>query len=400
MKKVLFISYYFPPALSVESTMAANLTQYLPEFGWEPIVLSAHVPGLVGTTVPTGIDIVRVPSRPGWRWRLLNHFKLVPDDMAGWQPAANRAAQKALQHYPVSAVVSRSNPITSHLVARQLKARHPELPWIALWGDPWTQNPYARYSLAIQRNYHLGIERDLMSAADKVALTTPQTQRLIDGLHKAAGKTGVLPNTYNPDDAEYWQAHTPPPSGPFVLTYTGSLYGLRSPKPLFRAIAQLQAERPRLSDELRVQLVGPLPQFVGLINRYGVSSVVKLVGQVPRAQALSLAAQSHALLIIDAPSMGESIFMPAKLADYLISGKPILAITPAGATADVIAATQTGITASPTDVVGIKSALAKYISQHQAGLLTISPNVSEIERYSARQAAGQLAQWLNDLSEH
>ncbi len=406
MKNVIFISYYFPPIHSVESTMALNSVKYLPDFGWTPIVITAEQASKRGidletiNNIPSNIIVHRTYSREGIIFRILNRLKLIPDDVIGWLPFALKTSRIAFKNKPIRAIISRAYPITSHIVAQQLKSSIAQnLPWIVLFSDPWTQNPYVSYPNVWTKRHHEAIERRILSTADKIVVTTKQTKKLLTDKYDINDKVVVLPNTYDSTELDDQLRHveSEPKWSRFTIVYTGNFYGLRSPEPLFKAIRLLINRRPELTDQIQVRLVGSIGPFKHLIMRYKLRSVVQLINLLPRKEMFKEVARSDILLLIDAPSRQDSIFLPAKLIEYIKSQKPIIGITPPGASADVIYQTKTGKVVSPVDISAITQAISDYYDLYKKSNLRIYPDWSEIEKYSASQYAHSLSQLLDSL---
>ncbi|MBU1082993.1 glycosyltransferase family 4 protein [Patescibacteria group bacterium] len=399
MKKVLFISYFFPPIYSVESTMALNTIKYLTQYGWEPLTVASNHSrefGIDSSTivaVSAGLNITRADSTENFISRFLNWLGIVPDAMFGWRTGATAVARELLAQHKIEAIISRANPITSHLIALTIKRIHPELPWVVLFGDPWTQNPYVKYRWPWIKPYREKIERQILNTADTVIVTTELTKQLIISKYGLAHKIHVLPNTYDPSEFVHLKTRSGT-SSPVVLTYAGNFYGLRSPEPLLKALKILREQDVNIIEHLKIQFVGSLAKFINLIDQHQVGDLVKIIGQLPRARTLEVLAQSDGFISIDAGWPVPSIFLPAKLMDYLALNKPILAITPDGEVDQLIRATRTGLVASPDDPVAIANALRR-IYQHQ---VIVNPDMLAIERYSAVSYARNLAKLLEALT--
>lgn len=407
MKQALFISYFFPPIYSVESTMALNSVKYLNRFGWEPIVLTATASKEFGADIsgrqllPKELRIVRTPSWENWWSRGLNWLGLVPDAMFGWQKSAIRTSRIIRQRYQLSAIISRANPITSHLIAEVIYHRFKQkTPWIVLFGDPWTQNPYVVYRWPWVKPYREWIEQRIVKKADAIVVTTDLTKELLASKYGQAEKIHVLPNTYDPAEfANLITANLIQPTTTMAITHAGNFYGLRSPESLFMALQLVKREWPEIATNIKVRLIGSLGKFGSLVQQYQLADLIEVVGILPRQQTLQELAQSQVLLSIDAAQPAPSIFLPGKLVDYLALGKPILALTPTGTVTNIMFATQAGLVADPTDPMAIASAIKQLYQKFQTGNLSVQPNLKTIEQYSAPCCAEKLAGLLNQLVE-
>lgn len=403
-EKCLFVSYFFPPIHSVESTMAINSVKYLPEYGWEPIILSSRISKEFGVDNSgehhqSQFSILRTGSWDNLFTRLFNKLGLIPDAMYGWLPFAMKASQ-SIDFSQVKVIISRSNPITSHLVAKNILRLMPKrVPWIAMFGDLWTQNPYIDFLPRRVIRYRDKIELDIMQNADLVIVTTELSKKLLVAKYGRENKIHVLPNTFDPAEFVPYSlsATSADRNQPMVMSYAGNFYGLRSPEPILKAMRWL-IDQNKLSDRsIELRLIGSLGGFQHLIDKYNLSSCVKVLGKLPRMQAINQLSQSDVLVLIDAPSKEESIFLPTKLVEYLALGKPILGITPSGESAKLIIQSKTGSVADPEDTEAIAAIIGDYYRSYQQGTLKIVPDIDVIRKYRADNYGHELSQLLHQL---
>ncbi|HCR42003.1 TPA: hypothetical protein DIV45_01395 [Patescibacteria group bacterium] len=406
MKHVLVISYFFPPIYSVESTMALNSVKYLSLYGWEPTVISAVRSEEFGKDLFVSVSFPEVKIMRTFSWenfisRAINWLGVVSDAMFGWAPFAWFAIRSITSSLPIEAIISRANPITSHLVAFRLKRQLGiQVPWVVLFGDPWTQNPYVKYRWPWVKPYRERIEKTILQEADAIVVTTELTKQLLVSKYGLADKIHVLPNTYDPAEFVNLVALPVPYTDhhqTMVLTYAGNLYGLRSPEPLFRAL-QIICQKGLMSyKQIKVRLIGSVGEFTSLIDQYQLQDMVEVVGNLPRYQTLQELSHSDVLLSIDAALPAPSIFLPAKLMDYLALNKPILAVTPVGETANLIKRTGSGFVVSPEDPTAIALVIEEMYLLFSQGKLVTTYNKTEVNRYSALDYGKQLTTLLDQL---
>jgi len=397
MKKLLLISYFFPPIQSAESTMAFNSVKYLPLFGWEIIVLSAKKPRQEKidlstlSSIPKNILVHRTSSIENIISRTLSHFKILPDNKIGWIYFAVREGKKLLKDESIDIIVSRSTPITSHLIGLKLSLSS-KLPWIACFSDPWVQNPYIFYPNKIIRELNENLEKKIMLKTEKIVVTTKQMKRLFVEKYNIEDKITIIPNSYDP--SEFLHKVNKTKKEKFVITYIGNFYGSRSPESFLKALKLLDKN---ISEEIEVRLIGSIGKFRYLTSKYNLNNIVQVINSIPRKNIFTQLFNSDVLLLIDAPSNKENVFLPSKLLEYINTSKPILAITPEGASADVIRSTGTGVVVSPEDIKGIKKAIKYYYDLYRSSELKIKPNWLEIEKYSAENYAKKLDQLLRKM---
>ena len=400
MRKLLFIAYKFPPTGGSESIRSLKSVKYLVKFGWNPVVLTAKRSkelkdsSLLSESL-CSVSVHRAYSLENTVFKALAIFLGLSDKFV-WIPFAIRKGRDILKKGNINVIISRSTPVTSHLVAYKLKL-YSGLPWIADFSDPWTQNPYVQYpSRAIQR-FDEGLERKVVYAADRIIFTSERTRSQFLSKYKDISENKVLtiPNFYDPDD--FMKPRKIVKSDKFTITYTGGFYGIRTPEPFFMALKLLKEEREDIKGNVKVNIIGNLKGFEHLIPKYELDDIVQVTCHIPHKDVFYRLYDSDVLLLIDAP-VKPNIFLPVKLLEYVYTGKPILAITPEdGESADVIKATKTGIVVSPDNIEGIKEAILYYYEQYKISELVTNPDWNEIQKYGAENCTKKLVTVIEDV---
>lgn len=409
MRQLLFVSYYFPPALTSESLRALRTVKYLPRWGWKPIVLTAFLTKHVErnfdesllSELPKAISVHRVYSfanrfsnfalrRIGafLRWSCLPLYNIE------WVPFAVLKGKKILKKEVIEAIVSRSIPFAGHLVALRLKSLY-KVPWVADFSDPWTQNPY----FGGVRAFDESLERKVAFTADRIIFTNRFAKEQFLEKYKDVEeeKVIVIPNQF--DEEDFPRRENLTVSEVFKIVHTGSLYGIRSPETFFKALATLK-DKNDFGKKTKVKLIGAIHRkFRFLISKYGLQDLVEVIDAVPYKDVLHHLHTAEVLLLIDAPVDEPSPFLPLKLVEYIRAAKPILAITPLeGASGDVVRSTKTGRVVSPNDIRGIKDAIEGFFQQYTTSKLGIKPCWDEIEKYNASNCTKNLVDVLKELA--
>lgn len=439
MKKLLFITYSFPPIHGVESTMSLNYVRYLPEMGWLPIVVTRkeslldtedfsdlkYIPSSIRVYRGSSIDILilnllkrlisffqllkvrRVvkecsESKPfnGALYSFLRKLKFLPNRSSMWLPIGLLYCLKAIQDNQVSVIVSRSGSITCHMIALILKTIT-GLPWVASFSDPWITDPNNVYRNMLPpeglvKKYDEVIERAVVFAADRIVQPTSQLRNEYSRRYPMISreKLVVIPNSHDPERIQQCKGFEK--DDKFKMTYTGNFMNLRTPEPFFKALNLMKTEKKNLNEKISVNLIGDLHEFEYLISKYDLEDIINNMGRVSHNEVFSYLNKSDLLLLIDAPAY--SMCLASKLVEYIFMGKPILAITSEnGAAADVVRATKTGIVVSPFDIVGIKSAIERFRDDFSRGILAVKPNIKEIDKYNARNCASRFVDIFNEL---
>lgn len=427
MRRVLVISYFYPPFSSVGGTRVSKLTRYLPSFGWEPMVLTtAHddrpadmpleIPERLVYRVNQRFDVLRgprallgskqvegrrfttsgSPSRLLWRMGMLyRNIVCFPDPQMGWYgPAVAEGTRLTLELRP-DAILSSSLPNTAHVVASAV-SRRTGIPWIAEFRDLWTDNHNFRRIAPLCAVERI-LERTTLSRA--AALVTV-SEVWADTLRRRFGKpTYVVPNGFDPVD---YPAMAPPESGPFELIYTGMFYdGKQNPAPLVQAIAAMRRDGVITPETFHLRLIGHyLSPVVGAAQAEGVEDFVHVGRPVSYRESLGVQRRATALLFFDWNDGREKGWYSAKIYEYLGARRPILSVGPHGtAVSALLDRTRAGLVgATAHEVRGI---LESWITTFRtAGSLQCSSDAATLAAYERRTAAGRMAEILEQHARH
>jgi len=339
MKNILIIASLYG------SKRVLGLAKYLPEFGWSPTIITPPVswqPTIISDRLPdiegvkiietdyhsikepiirAGLSLSKIPSRIVGR---LLHFGGAminyPDASSGWRRFALQAGREVLDKGNVDAVMSIC-PITSHIVAGQLKKEYPKLKWICDLPDLWSQNHNYAYG-RIRRG--LDTKMELKTLADADALTTssgPRAEQLRI-LHK--GKK-VVAITLGYAHKEYDTGDVPL-TDKFTITYTGLIYPKRqAPETLIIALGNLIESGKVNPDDCEVRIYGGFIVDLRTFNPNMQWSIVKLLGKVSHTEAIKAQKESQLLWLLDWDDPDELGVHPGKVFEYLGARRPILA---------------------------------------------------------------------------
>ncbi len=392
--RVLIISRELPPSIGPHPIRVAKLAKYLPEFGWEPTILSVptdhvvdrdeqlaaeiegipviRIPRLLSRVAPpaTGARSLAdevptravVPHKPGLKLKnRLARAVLIPDSSILWAiPAARRATAIA---DGFDAVLTTAPPFSTHLIGNRL-VRSCGLPWVAEYRDNWTVNPlYERGGAAGWLNRRLE-KRCLAAASAVVVVSEAAAAEMQEAFPGIASRLHVARNGYDPDDL--------PEPGPrpalFEIAYAGSLDERRDPRPFFAALAGLTAAFPELNEAVRLRLMGHVADWVveAAADAIGVEKVT-FDGLLPHREALARAARAAILLGITTQSEAGGAGFTSKLFEYLGLQRPVLMLAPDGPAKDLVRRSGGGLVADPEDVPAIAAAIKQLFHEWAAG---------------------------------
>jgi hypothetical protein len=436
-RRVLLVSYHFPPVGGAGVQRPAKFARYLPEFGWDVSVLQAENPSapLIDASLLADLpaDLVTVKARtlepgyatkrasgvsgPGWRGgmrarlggaiRRLATIALQPDPQVLWLPAARRAGRRLLARLPHDAILATA-PSYSNLVLGAMLKKHSGLPLLADYRDEWdVSSAYWENAPrdAFSRRMQGMLQRRVLRSADAVIATTQaSTARLAQRAHEAGADpiAECIYNGWDPGDlidASTAAAAVSPAPGKFRLVYTGTLWNLTSIAPVVAAVEQLVSHRPDLAARLELVILGrKTPDQERLLARLEATpTTVHLPGYASHAVALATMQSADALLLLLSDVPGAERVAPAKLFEYLAVGRPMLAVTPDGETAGIVRSVEADGWRAAHDVAGI----AGWLEARLEGRATATLPGREATRagFQRRTQAAQLAALLDRVVE-
>lgn len=416
-KRILYVSFYFPPIAEIASLRAFKMTKYMARAGYQISVLCAS-PLLVKAPkdanplkeLEDGIALYpALYPDPAWCFKLLYGLKLNrlvywillhvlrPSPEILWLPFAKRALDKVLCYGPKPdyAIVSFGPPAVLKL-ALYLKKRF-DIPYILDWRDEYTQNPErlsSRYFQASESDHILEKEA-LKQATACVYLNEIMREnfgcsyRFLDEL-----PSRIIPNGFDEEDfVGLGASHGK--NDKLIIYFSGSFYGQRQADPLWQAVAELFEEGKIEPDKISFIIRGKnQPHFV--LGRYHgneqIRRVVKVLPHLPYRQNLRFLYQADALLLYIPSGPNTDSVLTGKLFEYLRVSKPVLAvIPPQGLAAKILSDAGLGFIAKDTMIADIKEQLLRlYILWQDGALIGFATPEPMLKQYSRQHQASLL----------
>ncbi len=404
MKRVLFIDYFFPPlAADYRGTAFVKL---LPEFKWEPIVISADERVSYDKDysllqeIPNNIEIHRVGHRePSKFWQYIRNKLMIaadfPDYYKSWFRPACRVAKEILKNGRIDLVYSASPTFVTAFVAMELKNSF-SVPWIADFLDGWAVNDF----LILQYNQTLikplrwvqtlriqRAERKILERADKVVVIHEHVKRRwVEFYGVRESKIEVITDGY---DEAVFEGLTPRRlnADHLTVTFLGSYYSPFEDE--IRKFVNVVYEIDRKAEVVFIGRAAAAVQAMKMPN-------VVCIHQLPRKKALSFALGSDFLFLV-MPSYAK--WTPTKTYDYLRIGKPVLALVPEdGDAARIIGEAGGGFILS-YDHDQMRQQLQEIFNMWRKGELgSFRPNRKYIGQFERRNLTDQIVRVFNQVS--
>ena len=435
MKKVLIISYYWPPAGGAGVQRWLKFVKYLHHFDWEPIVYTpqnGEIPVFdpsLEKDIPLNLQVIKTPiwepytfykqlvgqkphekintgflterKKPKTTEKLAVWIRgnlFIPDARKFWIQPSVKFLKKYLHEHPVDAIISTGPPHSMHLIALQLKEQL-QLPWLADFRDPWTNIDY--YADLMLTHWadkkHHQLEQQVLTAADRIVAVSPTLTNELHALSKqplSSSKFVTIPNGYDEEADSDLPIQR---DKKFSIVHIGTLVRSRNPEVLWKVLAELIEQHPLFAQAVEIKLVGKVDiQVTQSIEHYGLSPYLTKVEYLPHDNVIALQRQSQVLLLIINDTKNAKGILTGKLFEYLRSRRPILGIGPVdGDAAAILNETHAGKMLDFQDSQGIKAQVINYFNKYQTQSLVESS--SQINSYSRRALTHKLANVLDQM---
>ena len=460
MKRVLVITYYWPPTGGSGVQRWVKFAKYLPDLGWEPVIYTPENPEMTAVDrtlekeVDPGLEVIKRPimepydlyrklmgkgaetdlqkltaagskdevtpissGKKSWKQRLSLWIRanvFVPDPRVTWVAPSVKFLKKYLKEHPVDAIVTTGPPQSMHLIGQQLH-KALGIPWVPDFRDPWTRMYYLKHLPLTKASWDKlrKMEQSVLDDSTTVLTCTPMVQE--DYAARTATPVEMITNGFDEEDFRQnsldlrgLKLFSPTrlrkvlsDSGNqdcFVMTHTGLLAADGNPENLWKALQNIAEKDPDFKNALVINLIGRVDKAVlDTIDQAGLTPNLHLPGYLDHAATVEAQRSADVLVLPLRNDPDYAIILPGKLFEYLASRRPILGIGQAdGAMARVLDDTKSGITAEFTDIDTMQNFLEDAWEQHKAG--GIPPIGGDIDKYSRKSTAKQLAALLDKIS--
>ena len=407
--KVLIIANQFPPMGGSGVQRSLKFVKHLRAFGYEPVVFTRETTRCalkdesLLADVPEGVEIIRTTAWDLTEWpsvfslagKVLARKLMMPDGERLWARMAQKRALAEIDARGINLIYTTSYPYSDHLLGLYIKKKRPHIKWVADFRDEWTNNPYTLDNPhnAYRTRREKQMEAEVLRAADRLITNTPVMRKNFLEIHGLDGDNfDWIPNGYDEEDFAQLDK-TPPVNDKFTVTYTGLLYGRRKPDSFLDAVGQLVTEGAIPRERLDIRLIGNyhVERLEAAIAQYGLTGCVRLMPYMPHKACLQELLRSDALLLLEGSGRGADAFFTGKIFEYMNTGRPVIAVLPAGAAAGLVRESRIGDVADFDSVKEIKALFKDYYDRYASGTLCFSPDYDVIRRFERKALTGALA---------
>lgn len=426
-KKILIISYYWPPAGGPGVQRWLKFVKYLPDFGWKPTVFIPENPSypIVDDTLEKNVskDLKIIKTKIWEPYQIAEFFGkdnkkfkagqfdvgknqslksrlsiwvrgnfFIPDARVFWVNPSVNYLKKYLKENHFDALVTTGPPHSVHLIGLNLKKEFPNLKWIADFRDPWTEISYYQHlkltKFADQK--HRNLEQKVFENAD-ITLATSYTDA--ENFKKKGANAACITNGFDVDNQELGTENSEP-STQFTLSYIGVLEQLRNPEVLWRVLNDLIKENEDFRKNFQLKFVGRIDdRILDKITSSELNNSVKNLGYLPHSEANLEMQNSDLLLITNFPEDKSKGIIPGKIFEYLATKNQIISFGPKDSDVKrILEETHAGKHFSYDDYESLKAFILEKFNDWKTG--SLSSNTENIEQFSRRNLTKKLAEIL------
>jgi len=356
MKKVLFITYYWPPSGKASLHWPLKIMKHLPKYDWQPSVLTVEEDTFsqqdetLSEDISPELKVIRAKSYEPFNiykkfigkkkddqlvtsetisksnrslshrisiWLRMNLF--IPDARIGWYFPAVKAARKLIKDEKIDAIVSVGPPHSTHLIGKKIskKLKSPHIP---VFIDPWVDiiyyKDFKRSKITLSIDNHL--EKTVLQNAKAVVFVTETMQNdYVKKYNFIEGKSNVLYWGYNEEDFERIIVKKEPKEEK-VLVHAGNIFSYQNPPNFWK---QIKKENER-GNNIRIKFIGTVdPEIKKSMAEEGLNEITEYCGFLPYNEMLKNISEADFLLVC----ASEPRHVPGKLFEYLRTGNPIIA---------------------------------------------------------------------------
>lgn len=434
-RRVLILTYYFPPSGGPGVQRILKFVKYLPSFDWTPVVVTVEEGAYpardasLSTDVPREAVVHRTSSwdpyhlyarltgrseddavvqgslegrERTWKEQIARWVRaniVLPDARVGWVPFAIWRGRTLLREREIDAILTTGPPHSTHLAGAALQSVS-GTPWLADFRDPWTDINYYQELPHTEwaRRIDAALERMVLRRAQALTTVSPGWRTLLRGKmngEESSKPFRVIHNGYDEDDLNSGGGTRE--EEVFTITHVGSLYASRNPTGLWEALHRLQ-EKGNIPD-LRIRLVGMVDSNVrDSLRRYNLAERTEFVSYVPHDEAVRYMKRAGLLLLSIEPFPAATGMLTGKLYEYLATGCPILGVGPPdGDAAHLLRETAGGRLFARDDVEGLATHVQMHYDAWERGEPRSGAPDEAVRPYRREAQTEALAEVLDEL---
>ena len=410
MKKLLILTYYWPPSGGSGVQRWLNFSNYLIELGWDVTVMVPKNPSypLIDSTMVSSVNpsikLIKVPIFEPIR--LLNASKktnrdhvnssgvfqkiilwiranlFFPDSRMFWINKVTKVASSFVINNKINCVITTAPPFSMHMMGYYIK-RNTNVKWVADFRDPWSEFfPFKQFPMSnIVRKKHLKWENKCLAFADSIITTSPT---LTKSYLKINNNSHTITNGYK-------SLINLEPEDKFVIMYTGVMKSVQNPINLWIVLNEICKENKEFAEDLLVTMIGDFDNSIQSDqNIISLKSSVQFLGYLDEVKLKDKLKKAQVLLLSSVNLRGVNNIIPGKLFLYLSVKRPILSFSSLNSDVeDIINETKSGRVFEYSNKIDLKNYILELYNQFKQK--DNSLNTINIDQYHYKNLSKKLS---------
>jgi len=425
MKKLLIITYYWPPAGGAGVQRWLKFAKYLarkdyqlyiytaanPESPQEDLLLKKDIPdnaivikkeiweptnlykkftGHKGN-INAGFLTEKGNNNKKWKQNLSLYVRgnlFIPDAKKFWIRPSVQFLKEYITKNKIDTLITTGPPHSLNIIGLKLKQQL-NIRWIADFRDPWTSIDFYKdlklSTWADKKHHHL--EKQVLTTADHVVVIGETMRKEFMQITKK-DNISVITNGY---DAEDFEGFSKGKSKDFIITHVGSINKDRNHSIFWYTLAKLIKESPRFKEKIKLKLLGKLDAVVyESIKKYSLEKYVEIIDYLPHQEIIQYLFNADILYLPINNTPNAKGILTGKFFEYLATKNPILAIGPTdGDIAKILKETQAGTICDFNDKETLQKQIQKYFEDERTEIKSM-----KIEKYNRAFLTEQLISLL------
>lgn len=431
LRKVLVITYYWPPAAGPGVQRFLKFCKYFHEFGWQPIVLTVKdgsypsIDTSLEKDVPDSMEVVKTKTfEPFSAYnklrggkgneipvsligikedkRLIQKLSLfiranffIPDARKGWKPYAIKAAEDLIATHEIDVIVTTGPPQSVHLIGLALKKKF-NIPWVTDFRDPWTNVFYNKFfprTNATKRKDQ-SFEDEVLKNSDAVTVVS---NGLVKEFEDRAKSIEVIYNGFDHSDMPDPGSIT---TEKFNLEYIGNLKPNQNVTAVWQALSELSDENKSFSEDYKLSLTGNIDGFI-LKDMQSIKLNLSVSSYVPHSEAIDRMIKTNMLLFIVPEAENNNLIITGKLFEYMATKTPMLSVGPPdGDAAKLLLEGERDPMIAYNGKDAVKALILKYYnSWKESNGIKQFHESTDLMKFSRKELTGRFSSLLNSLVE-
>ena len=422
MKKVLIISYHFPPDGRGAALRPLKFSKYFLKHDWQPVILTSTPKTYYfrddyllneanslnlqvfrtkgpGRNILNGRKPAPLPNESSrWLKHKLNRIRKIPDEFESWISKAVKLGSGIIEGNKIEIILATSPPFSALVAAGILKEKY-QIPMVVDYQDSWIHSPNAFFPMGVYRLRNMKLEQEVIRVTDEIITINRRIKEYLieEYTYVKHEDVNIIYNGFDEEDFTMAKSGELPEKPKMRITHSGSFFDLMTPEYFFKALTIVFSKRPEIRSNFEACFLGGLTkEHLKMINNFNISDVIFNPGYVNHIAAIKYMLKSDILWFMIGKCNGDQVVSPARLSQYIGARKPILACVPDGAAKQLLRNYDAVRICEPDEPAQIAEHILEYYELYEKRMIP-SANEEVVQKFNIEKLTAQLVRYFEFL---